>query len=306
MYTIKILKSEEFDKLPYKHAKTALGLADQKTGKAFVRHTGVKEWDMTTLSHEVDELVAKVSPHEIDGIRYKGEAPTVETKVIEDPYKMAVTSPLSAFLSSRVGKGLPGYTASTGKSLYEPMDPKAYSTYQDFLGIKPDEWYQKAVVDPTMKDMSTQTADLSEGWAGSLRGSGRYSSLEDFTQDTASTLAEGRYNAELQIPQAQFTMAQSYSDQRNKEKALEYADWMQSLPENNPVLTQALQFLAGNDGRDIVTYQTAGKSSNFGGIGSVLGMALGALLAAPTGGMSIGMGAMLGGMGGGAAGSLFD
>lgn len=277
MYTIKILDSKDYDQLPYKKAKTSLGCADAKKGVAFVRKTGNKEWDMATLSHEVDELVAKISPHEEDGIRYKDSGGSVETKVIEDPYKMAITNPLSAYLATQVGKGLPRYgsegSGSEGKTLYEPMDTKAYNSYQDFLAIKPDEWYTKAVVEPTMKDMADQNAEISEGWAGSLRGSGRFRDLEDFTQDTASTLAEGRYNAELQIPQAQFSMAQSYSDQRNKEKALEYADWYQSLPENNPVLTQALQFLAGNDGRDIVTYQKQSDNTGTNILSTVLGMA---------------------------------
>ena len=71
MYTIRILDDAEFDKLPYKFVKDSLGLADPETGEAFVRKTGIKEMDMATLSHEVDELVAKTSPHEIDGIRYK-------------------------------------------------------------------------------------------------------------------------------------------------------------------------------------------------------------------------------------------
>jgi hypothetical protein len=306
MYTIKILDSKDYDKLPYKKAKTSLGCADAEKGIAFVRKTGNKEWDMATLSHEVDELVAKVSPHEEDGIRYKDSGGSVETKVIEDPYKMAVTNPLSAYLASQVGKGTPRYgsegSGSEGKTLYEPMDTKAYSTYQDFLNINPDEWYTKAVVEPTMKDMADQNAIISEGWAGSLRGSGRFRDLEDFTQDTASTLAEGRYNAELQIPQAQFAMAQSYSQQRNQEKALEYADWYQSLPENNPALTQALQFLAGNDGRDVITYQKQGESSN---LGSVLGMVAGLALGPLTGGMSLTETMLAMGIGG-SAGSLFD
>lgn len=70
-YTVQVLTNKEFDKLPYKHIKDALGLADKEKNMAFVRETGVKEWDIATLRHEIDELVAKVSPHEEDGIRYK-------------------------------------------------------------------------------------------------------------------------------------------------------------------------------------------------------------------------------------------
>lgn len=298
MYTIKILKSEEFDKLPYKHVKTSLGLADPKTGKAFVRATGNKEWDMATLSHEVDELVAKVSPHEEDGIRYKGGS-KLETQVIEDPYKVKVSNPLSTYLASQVGKGMPGYTESTGKSLYEPLDTKAYNTYQDFLSVSPDEWYTKGVQEPTMKAMREEIPLISENWAGGLRGSGHFADVEDYMQDTASTLAEGRYKAELEIPQAQFTMAQSYSQMVNQQKALEYADWIKSLPEMNPNLDRALQFLAGPSGRDVLAYQKQGSSTG-GTIGSVLGMVMGGFFG---GGMS---GAVVGSAAGGGLGSLFD
>ena len=74
MYTVKVLSPKDFDTLPYKHAKRSLGLADAKTGVAFVRDTGYNDITKATISHELDELVNKVSPHEEDGIRYKSLA----------------------------------------------------------------------------------------------------------------------------------------------------------------------------------------------------------------------------------------
>jgi hypothetical protein len=71
MYEIRILENEEFDQLPYKHSKTALGMADAKTGVAYVRKTGIAGLDANTIRHEFDELLQTVSPHEEDGIRYK-------------------------------------------------------------------------------------------------------------------------------------------------------------------------------------------------------------------------------------------
>jgi len=70
-YEINILNDEEFEKLPYSGAKNAMGLADPHTNIAYVRQTGVKDIDRHTLEHEFDELLQKVSPHEVDGIRYK-------------------------------------------------------------------------------------------------------------------------------------------------------------------------------------------------------------------------------------------
>jgi len=71
MYEINILENEEFDALPYKHARSSLGMADAATGKAYIRRTGVEALDADTIRHEFDELLQKVSPHEEDGIRYK-------------------------------------------------------------------------------------------------------------------------------------------------------------------------------------------------------------------------------------------
>jgi hypothetical protein len=70
-YTLHYLNDKEFDNLPYKLAKTSFGAADEKTGNAYVRRTGIKPIDEFVTEHEIAELVAKVSPHEEDGIRYK-------------------------------------------------------------------------------------------------------------------------------------------------------------------------------------------------------------------------------------------
>jgi len=244
---------------------------------------------------------------------FSKKEPEVKTRIIEDPYKTAVSGPLSAYLASQVGKGLPRYSGS----LYEPLDPKAYNTYQNFLSLSPGEWYTKGVQEPTMKAMREEIPNIEEGWAGSLRGSGRFSDVEDYMQDTAETLAEGRYKAELEIPQAQFGMAQSYSQQKTQQLALEYTDWMKSLPEMNPNLDRALQFLAGPSGRDVITYQTAGRAGKGGlfggGLGAILGTIAGMALAPATGGLSLAtslafpmFGAALGGTAGYTAGSMFD
>ncbi len=72
MYTLKIINTKKFDRLPYKHAKEAVGLADPKTKTAYVRHIpGMQKVVSMIAMHEIDELVAKVSPHETEGIRYK-------------------------------------------------------------------------------------------------------------------------------------------------------------------------------------------------------------------------------------------
>lgn len=48
-----------------------LGFADPRTNEAFVRKTGVKSLDDSTIEHELQELLVKISPDEENGIRYK-------------------------------------------------------------------------------------------------------------------------------------------------------------------------------------------------------------------------------------------
>ncbi len=77
-YKMFFLDEEDFNNLdkdlPYmtkEKLKDSLGFANPKTGEAYIRKTGVAELDDTTLEHEFNELLAKTSPDEIDGIRYK-------------------------------------------------------------------------------------------------------------------------------------------------------------------------------------------------------------------------------------------
>lgn len=190
-------------------------------------------------------------PDWLGGKRIMGKGGVELTEVV-DPLKQAVASPLSAFLANQVGKGLPRYTETTGQPLTAELDPSAYSTYQNFLSVSPSEWYTKGVEEPTLKAMREEIPLIEEGWAGGLRGSGRFRDVEDYMQDTATTLAEGRYQAELQIPQAQFEMAGKYKGMQDVDYAKNYADWYQSLPENNPVLGQAMSFLGGPTGTDVL------------------------------------------------------
>jgi len=189
---------------------------------------------------------------------FSRKKPEMKTQVIEDPYKIPVSSPLSSYFSTQVGKGLPRYGEQTGKALYEPIDTSAYSK---FLSIDPGEWYTKAIQEPTLKAAREETPFIEEGWAGSLRGSGRFRDVEDYWSDVSETLAQGRYRAELEIPQAQYKVAESYAQQRTRQMQLEYMDWFKSLPEMNPNLDRALQFLAGPSGRDVITYVDPGYRS---------------------------------------------
>lgn len=69
--TIITLGDKEFDRLPYKHAKTSVGLAVPKENKAYIRITSDYAENRDTFHHELEELLSDTSAHEEDGVRYK-------------------------------------------------------------------------------------------------------------------------------------------------------------------------------------------------------------------------------------------
>lgn len=110
-FTIRLLEDKEFDKLPYEGISDSLGFADPETGCAFVRKTGVKDWDMATIQHEIDELLSKESfDTDSKGIRHKKffkdvGIPVLSTlagSLIGAPYLGALGAPLGAAAGSAI------------------------------------------------------------------------------------------------------------------------------------------------------------------------------------------------------------
>lgn len=185
---------------------------------------------------------------------------SIMTKKVEDTTKTAVSGPLSSYLSSNIGKGLPRYTGA----LYEPFDADAYSRYKEFLSMDPGKWFDKAVAEPeTARFKSELLPELREGYAGGLRGSGRYFSEEEAMNKFSTALSQERYQAMRDIPKEQFTMASEYKKMRDQERMLEYQDWFKSLPENNPILGKALEFLNANTGIDFLSATDPGQKGWF-------------------------------------------
>ena len=207
-----------------------------------------------------------------------GTDPEIMTKEVKDPLKTAVANPMSTYLSQEVGKGLPGYTGQ----MSEELDPKAYSRYQEFLSLNAGDWFDKAVGDPEMKRFKEEILpEVEEGWAGSLRGSGRYRDVEDTATQFSEGLAQQRAQAEVTIPQAQLAMAGGYKAMRDADYKLEYDDWFKSLPQLNPALTQAMNFLHDSvgTGTTVLSALDPGQKGWFSDLmGSVVSLAGAALL----------------------------
>lgn len=171
--------------------------------------------------------------------------PQIITKEVRDPALTAVANPLSSFLSSKIGQGVERYTGD--------LAPK------DYLDPRANEYFDKYVGDPATKKFKEEFLPvIQEGYAGALRGSGRFRSEEDNINKFSTDLAGLRYQANLDFGDRYYKL-QDTKIQR------EYADWFKSLPEMNPILDKALQFLSsGETGLTVFSGLDPGKKGWFG------------------------------------------
>ena len=200
---------------------------------------------------------------------FKEKAPSIQTQTFTDPAKANVANPLSAYLASEVGKGVPKYEDAP------TIDPEATNRYKEFLGLNANEYFDKYVAEPQTEAFKRDFLPvLQEGYAGNLRGSGRYRSEEDAVNRFSEDLAGLRYTANTEIPMKQMEAATKYYAMQDLEYSRNYENWYKSLPENNPALVQAIQFLSEgvSSGTTLLQQNIPGQK----GAGStLLGMLLG-------------------------------
>lgn len=209
------------------------------------------------------------------------------TKEIVDPLKKQVATPYSEYLKTQVGKGLPQYEGE------KPWESEAYKSFAD---LDPGEWFQGAVADPAMKEFKEELLpEIREGYAGSLRGSGRFKAEEAGISQFSEYLATERTKAMRDIPKEQFAMKQ-------QKYMMEYNDWLKSLPQNNPALQLASQFLSKQTSTGTTILSTmqaeeeAASGVNWGGAagGAVSGAVAGGLYGSVVPGIGTAVGAGVG------------
>lgn len=186
-----------------------------------------------------------------------GDKPKIIKEVVEDPYKTAISSPLSSYLARQVGQGLPRYTGD----LQAPLDDATMSRYSEFMGLSASDLFEEAIGGPETRRFKEELLpEIREGYAGSLRGSGRYRAEEAGINKFSESLVAERAKFIPGITQAQIEAGFKKAEYEDIGKQREYTDWMKSLPEMNPVLDKALAFLAGPSGRDIIAGVDPGRT----------------------------------------------
>ena len=225
----------------------------------------------------------------------------VQTKEVYDPLKTAVASPLSEWLAQQAGKGVPRYTGDFAPNPIDAYEGQqfgqdAQNRYSEFMNLDAGSWFDKNIGQPeTERFKEDLLPTIREGYAGSLRGSGRFSAEEAGINRFAKDLSQKRGEALLSINQAQFGMAaerfklesgEKYKsflssatrwEQMDKSYQREYRDWTKSLPEYNPALQASLGFLSGPTGRDLLTWLDPGEEGMLKYIIKAAGNAAGAM-----------------------------
>lgn len=184
-------------------------------------------------------------------------------QISRDPYKEAVASPLSKFLASQIGTGIGQF----------PVDEQLIARYNDLMGLNASEYFDKNVAEPSYKLFNKYARPLiTEGFAGNLRGSGRFGAEEAGFVELGEKLATTKAGFVPDFTQKQVTTGTDFF------KTM-YENWYKSLPVNNPALAQAVGFLSSGSALSIMsstetgTSTTKKTSSNFDWASELAGLA---------------------------------
>lgn len=169
-----------------------------------------------------------------------GTAPGIMTQTVVDPLKQDVANPLSAYLAGQIGKGIPRYE---GPLSYE-FSGTEQTNYLDFIGSSASDVFQESIADPAMKEFKENLLPvIREGFAGSLRGSGRFREEEAGISQFSEALSAQRAGFIPEFQQKQIQTSLAFKDAIDKDYSTRYNAWLRELPQYNPALQQALTFL---------------------------------------------------------------
>lgn len=196
-----------------------------------------------------------------DSIFGKKRDPNIVTKEVVDHAKAPVGNALSAYLKGQIGKGVDPYTGP----LAPDIDPELNNRYSEFIGLNSRDFFDKNVRGPATRRYTEDVLPvLREGYAGSLRGSGRFRSEEDSLNRFSSDLAGLEADVALQLPESQFRVATNFFAMRDLGIQRGIEKYIRELPQNNPALQQALGFLSQgtSSGTTILSGLDPGKATS--------------------------------------------
>ena len=199
-----------------------------------------------------------------------GTEPALHTQTVIDPLKQNVANPLSSYLSNQIGKGIPRFEGT----LTHDLSQQELTNFQDFVGTSASDVFQESIADPAMRDFKENLLPvIREGFAGSLRGSGRFREEEAGISKFSEALSAQRAGFIPEFQQKQISTSLAFKDSMDKSYATRYNAWLRELPQYNPAIQQALDFLneSTSTGTTVLTMTDPGKEGLLGGIMGMMG-----------------------------------
>lgn len=188
-----------------------------------------------------------------------GTDPKIDTQPVVDPSKTAVANPLSSYLSTQIGQGLPQYTGQ----LVAPLPNEGGNSVTPFLNLTSDQLIDQNNRSAINQFKSTYS-DILEGSAGGLSSSSR--AYNDNSAVTQLQLGLNSQDTQIEesLPAEQLALSQGISANQTAQDQAAYQNWFQSLAQNNPALGQALQFLSNStsSGTTVLSALDPGSSSS--------------------------------------------
>lgn len=204
---------------------------------------------------------------------FDGTQPSIMTQPTVDPLKTSVANPLSSYLSTQVGQGLPSYQGQ----MVAPLPNGGGASVAPFLNMSANDLISQTNKTATDQFKSTYS-DILEQSAGGLSSSSR--AYNDNTAVTQLQLGLASQDTAIQesLPAAQTQVAQTIANQQTQIDQANYQNWWTSLAQNNPALGQAMQFLSNqtSSGTTVLSALDPGEQSilpSLIGAGATLGSA---------------------------------
>ena len=165
--------------------------------------------------------------------------PSFMNEDLTDPLKTAVANPLSSYLSSQIGQGLPSYQGQ----LVAPLPNGGGSAVEPLLNMTSQQLINQTNAAAENEFKNSFAANVEEGSAGALSGSGAGQQANQSETALQLGLAQQDVGIEESLPTTQIGLAQAISSNQTQQDQAEYQNWYTSLAQNNPALSNALSFL---------------------------------------------------------------
>jgi len=159
-----------------------------------------------------------------------GKKPKIETKPVVDKLKQSIAQPLSSFLKSQIGQGVPRFEGDIVGGA-EDIPQVGSGGISEFLKLDPNQFFTENVQNPAIQTFKEDFFPLvREQFAGSLSSSGRFRTEEESVSKFTRGLAQARANFNLELPQTQFDIAMQLKTENDKQLLSEYGEFIRTQP----------------------------------------------------------------------------